>query len=209
MHIVVFGANGKVGTLVVQKLLKDGHNVRAFVHSNTLTNSHKNLEVIEGDVHDATHVRSAVGGTDAVMSALGSWGTTSKDILTAAMRTIVPAMQETGISRIVSLTGSGARDSVDKPNSIDRLNRFAIRLAASKILEDGESHIALLRKSGLSWTVIRSPAMRSSVKVPSYRLSTKAPLPWETIARDEVANAMVELITNKEWLKASPFIRKK
>lgn len=209
MHIVVFGANGKVGTQVVRKLLADGHRVRGFVHSNGITISHENLELFEGDVHDADQVISAIQDCDAVISTLGSWGTKSKDILATAMRAIIPAMQQEGVARIISLTGAGAHDAIDKSKIINRLNRFAIRLVASKILADGEAHIALLRESELSWTVIRSPAMRSTNKPLDYILSNTAPAPWATIAREEVADAMVNLVTNEEWLQASPYIRRR
>lgn len=207
MRVVVFGANGKVGTLVVQKLVADGHSVRAFVRSAS-PSANANIEVFEGDVHNAKQVAAAIKDTDAVVSALGSWGTSSKDILTSAMQAIIPAMQENGVQRIVSLTGSGARDSSDHPSIIDKCNRWAIRLVAGKILQDGESHLALLRNSSLDWTVVRSPAMHGSTKRFGYTLSRKSPLPWAIIAREDVANAMVALIATSEWAKSAPYIRK-
>lgn len=122
------------------------------------------------------------------------------------MQNIVPAMQTEKIQRIISLTGSGAQAPGDHPSTIDRLNRTLIRVAASKILDDGESHISTLAASSLDWTVVRSPAMRDSAK-DSYTLSHEAPAPWASVSRQAVADAMVNLINDRQWVKAAPYIR--
>lgn len=207
MQIVVFGANGKVGSLVVEKLLNDGHFVRAFVHSGSQLPKHKNLQILKGDVKDVESVNNALDGANAVISALGSWGTPTKDIVSTGIRSIILAMQAHNITRVISLTGSGARDLYDKPSLLDRMSCWAIRIAARKIVDDGESHIAQLRKTKLAWTVIRSPLMKNSSRQRSFILSKKSPPPWAAIVRDDVASAMVELVTNNEWRQAAPYIR--
>jgi len=209
MQVVVFGANGKVGSKIVQKLLNDGHFVRAFVHSESHLTKNPKLQIIQGDIHDAKKVADALDGGNAVISALGSWGTSSKDIVSSGMISIIPGMKTHGITRIVSLTGSGARDSLDHPGLLERINRWIIRIVARKVFDDGEKHIALLRKSKLDWTVVRSPAMRESTRNNGFQLSKKSPSPWASIVRDEVANAVVDLVANKEWRQAAPYIRQR
>lgn len=208
MKIVVFGANGKIGSLIVKRLLADGHTVRAFVHSNSTLKEHKNLEIVQGDVHDAGQVSAALEGYEIVISALGSWGTASKDILSSAMLSIIPVMQRKSMKRIISLTGSGARDSQDSLTLMERLSRGLILLAAHKILEDGEKHLALLRESNLDWTVVRSPGMRNGSSS-SYVFSRKSPAPWATITRNAVAISMVDQINDTAWIQAAPHIRSK
>lgn len=208
MRITVFGASGKVGRLVVDKLLRDGHYVRAFVHSNSHLRNHKRLQVISGDIHDKAAVSKAIEGADAVISALGSWGTPSKDIVSTGTKNIIPAMKKHKIRRIVSLTGSGAKDDGEKLSLLDMLSRYAVRVFARKVFDDGEQHIALLRASKLDWTVVRSPLMRESSRRREYVLSRRSPLPWATIVRDDVASAMVELVGGKEWRQTAPFIKR-
>ena len=207
MKIIVFGANGRVGSKIVTKLLDDGHSVTAFVHSDDYSEKHQNLTVIKGDIHDTKAVHEAIVGCDAVVSALGSWNTATKDIQVEGMKNIIPAMKTNNIDRIISLTGSGARDSTDKHNLFATLNRLAILIVAKKVFKDGEDHIALLRESNLAWTVVRSPAMVESKKS-SFILSKNPPSPWATIIRDDVAEAMKELVSNRLWLQSSPFIRR-
>lgn len=208
MKIIVFGANGRVGSKIVTKLLNNGHSVVAFVHSDNYSTEHQNLKVIQGDIHDAQSVESAVDGCEAVVSALGSWNTATKDIQVEGMKSIIPAMRKHSIDRIVSLTGSGAQDKTDKKNLFAILNRLAILVVANKVFRDGENHIALLRESELAWTVVRSPAMVESVGKSGFILSAKPPSPWATIVRDDVAQSMSDLVCNREWLQSSPFIRR-
>lgn len=205
MLVVVFGANGKVGRRIVAQLLSEGHEVRAFTHSASKLAANPKLEIIQGDVRQATDVQAAIRGSEAVISALGSWGTKSKDILAAGMRSIIPAMESAGIQRIVSVTGAGARDSVDRPPLLDRLSRPFMLLVAPKVLRDGEQHIALLRASQLEWTVLRSPVMRNYGRR-GYRLINTAPPAWATIRRDDVVSAMITLTTSVGHSKSAPFI---
>lgn len=96
--IAVFGANGRVGSLVVSELLTRGYGVRAFVHGEPRERL-TGVTYIQGDVADAAKVAEALTGADAVISALGSWGTPSKDILRTAMKTIVPLLEASDTRR--------------------------------------------------------------------------------------------------------------
>jgi putative NADH-flavin reductase len=206
MQVTVFGASGKIGRLVTQRLLDEGHSVVAFVHRTELPAQPK-LRFVKGDIHDAQAIAKALAGSQAVVSALGSWGTKTKDILSSAMRVVVPAMQEAGIQRIVTLTGSGAYAAGDKPKLLDKLGHFSFGLIAHKIIVDSEEHLRILQDSGLDWTVLRSPVMTNGTYT-SYKLNSNVPLPWESISRPAVAKAMVEQLSAKNLNKSAPFIHK-
>jgi putative NADH-flavin reductase len=209
MKVVVFGANGKVGSLVTDILLLAGHEVRAFVHQASSLHDHPNLEIVEGDIYEAQQVQDALHGTDAVISALGSWGTPKKDILTVGMRHIIPAMQIHGTRRIISLTGAEARAYGDKLSPLHRLNHIAIRLLAGKVLKDGELHIQLLEDTDFDWTVIRSPIMKSSGSPKAFVLSDKRPQAWQRINRAAVATAIVSQLADTHYIQQAPFITRR
>lgn len=207
MKIIVFGANGRVGTKVVYELLARGYDVRAFVRGHHSFESSRHLEVIQGDIYDARAVRAAIDGCDAVISALGSWGTPKKDILSTAMKHIVPAMHSLGVSRIISLTGQDARDVHDNPSWFQKMFHWFLLRVAKQILEDGEAHIRELRESSLNWTVLRSPIMNSRGHV-NYVLSAALPYPWVTIHRQSVAIAMVDQLEDASFIGTSPFLHR-
>lgn len=208
MNITVFGANGKVGSKVVNLLIKDQHNVRAFVYGSHSFEDYPNLEIVQGDIRDRDQVLGALVNTDLVVSALGSWGTKTKDIQVAGMTNIVPAMKEKSVKRIISLTGSDAYVLGDKKSLLFLVTHLILSFIAGKILKDGENHTRMLQESDLDWTVVRSPVMNESGNPANFKLNTKRNLPWETINRNSVALSMVELVNSNEYTKKSPFIKR-
>ena len=72
-RILVLGASGRTGRLVVEQALGHGHVVVAFVRDLArLPIAHERLTVIQGDVTVAADVARAVEGCDAVVSVLGA-----------------------------------------------------------------------------------------------------------------------------------------
>lgn len=206
MQITVFGASGKVGRLVVERALSDGHDVTAFVHSHAPFEKHERLRIVKGDVGDRTAVAFALQGSDAIISALGSWGTPTKDIISRGTAVILPAMEEKGIRRIITLTGASAFFSQDRPGTVARLMRWALGKVAPKILEDGEKHLRLLESSDRDWTCVRSPVMTPGQS--AYHLSDRLPGPFASIARTAVADALVEQLNTQTYLRQAPVIRR-
>jgi putative NADH-flavin reductase len=209
MKVAVFGASGKVGVRVVELLLKAGHEVIAVVHSHDVFQGTPNLYVKKCDIHDGTAVAQVLKGTEAVISCVSSWGSPDKDVLTSAMQTIAPAMEMHGISRIVSLTGTGALTDQDKPSVVQQASHELMAKVAPKVLADGEEHIRFLQTTDLDWTVLRSPTMNNRGKS-TYKLEAELPTnPLGTIKRQAVAHALVDLLTDQNWFRQAPCITRK
>lgn len=74
MKILVTGAAGFVGSHMVEKLVADGHDVRAMIHYNSANNwgwleesqVKKFIEVVAGDIRDYDSVFAAVKGVDTI-----------------------------------------------------------------------------------------------------------------------------------------------
>jgi putative NADH-flavin reductase len=207
MKVVVFGASGKVGQKVVAKLLASDHIVVAFVYGGSSFSENKNLEVVQGDVKDLDSVGKVVVSCDAVISTLGSWGTKTKDILSAGMANIVPVMEAQGVKRIISLTGADALLPGEKAQGIQLLTRPIFSLLAGKILRDSEDHLKTLEASSLDWTVVRSPVMNEKGSK-SFLLNTERPKPWETIHRDAIATSILSVLEDDIYIKQAPIIHR-
>ncbi|HTB48568.1 MAG TPA: NAD(P)H-binding protein [Verrucomicrobiae bacterium] len=203
MRVTVFGASGKVGQQVVALELGKGYSVTAFVHSHNPFKANKDLKIVTGGIEDQLAIGRALEDSDAVISALGSWHTKSKRVLTCGMNTIIPTMEEQGIRRIITVTGTGALWSGDKPSALDKLNHSLLKLVAPKVLLDGEEHIRLLAASKLDWTCVRSPVMTRDTST-KYRLRLKLPGPLATIPRSAVAQCLVDRLETRDYIRAAP-----
>jgi putative NADH-flavin reductase len=72
MNVLIFGATGATGRLVVGRALEAGHCVTAFTRRPaSVDRPHERLRVHGGDVLDSVAVESAVQGQDAVSSVYG------------------------------------------------------------------------------------------------------------------------------------------
>lgn len=209
MQITVFGAAGKVGRQVVTVALARGHKVVGFVHNSSGLPKNKNLRIVNGDVYNPEAVEEAIKGSDAVISALGSWGTPKKDIVKSGIKNIIPAMEKNKVSRIVSLTGHGANAPGDEFDLLHIISRWMLVILAPKILHDGEDHIEQLAASKLDWTVIRSSLMEEHGNPNRFTITLKRPLPLAMIHRHAVATCLVDLAESTDFNKQAPFILRK
>lgn len=206
MQVTVFGASGRVGKQLTTELLAQGHTVVACVHSNRSSlpkSSH--LRILTGDIHDSDYVVKAIAGSDAIISALGSWGTKSKDIVSSATEQIIPAMNAAKISRYISVTGNVAVVPGENIGLISTASRFIFGIIAGPILRDGDKHLAVLHSSNLNWTAFRSPPMTGSSST-KYKLSLIPLSPFAVVSRKAVVKAMIDALTDAEYSKQAPFI---
>jgi putative NADH-flavin reductase len=206
MNIVVFGASGKVGRLVVNRLIEQNHKVTAFVHKNNPFEANKRLMIMKGNIYSQEDIDKAIKGCNIVISTLGSWNTPKKNILTSGMEIIIPSMKKHNINRIITLTGADAQSKQDKISPTSLMTHFIFGLIARKVLIDGERHLQILEASDLNWTTIRSPRMRNSDSSGKYLLDFNYPKPWQSVSRRDVAKAICDLVDNKGFLGKSPFI---
>ena len=81
MNVVVFGATGSTGRLVVESALSASHFVTAFVREpKRMPLTHPHLRIVKGDAMDPVSVASAVQGADAVICTLGAIPQAKEDL---------------------------------------------------------------------------------------------------------------------------------
>ncbi len=68
MKILVLGATGATGRLIVAKAIAEGHNVVALVRSKAKAKDLTGAELVEGDARDTPALTRAIAGCDAVVS---------------------------------------------------------------------------------------------------------------------------------------------
>ena len=103
MKVVIFGANGKTGTLLTEQALTKGHHVVAYFRkAGSLTLQHPNLKIITGNLNESVKLKEAIAGSDVVLSALGGGSLTrhSTDIIKGIDK-IITQMEEEGVNRFI------------------------------------------------------------------------------------------------------------
>jgi NADH dehydrogenase len=115
MKVFLTGATGFVGKHMLERLLMQGHAVRALVRDPqkaTLT-EHAKVELVAGDVVEGTGLDEGMQGCDAVIHLVGiivEKGTnTFERVHHLGTRNVVAAAKRTGVKRFVHMSALGVR----------------------------------------------------------------------------------------------------
>jgi len=205
MNVLVFGASGQTGRAVVREALARGHSVSAFVRDPAkLLVGHSALRVIRGDVGDAEAVAQAVPGHDAVVSTLGVGSPLAHDdAVIDGVKHILAAMQATSLRRLIYQSFIGVRES---RAAVGFILRFIAPLPLRHEIADHETKEALIKASGIDWTIVRPPKLTNGPRSSGYRagedLSTWVPIPM--LSRADVAHFIVGEFEAPHFVQKAP-----
>jgi putative NADH-flavin reductase len=205
MKILILGATGATGQLIVRDATASGHHVVALVRAKASSNL-SGAEVIEGDVRDEGTLARALNGCDAVVSALGTgMGLREVDLLTVATRALVAAMSRAGVRRLVCISALGVGDSRNHGGFV--FDRLFQPLLLGPAYKDKDRQEAAIRASSLDWVVVRPAMLTNGPPLGRIRAITDlAGVNGGKIARAEVAQFVVEQLTTNTWLRRTPVI---
>jgi putative NADH-flavin reductase len=209
MKIIVFGATGGTGKLIVSQALAKGHSVTAFVRNPEGLTQDPHLRVIQGDVFDFNAVVGAVRGHRAVLSALGARTLKKTDILAKAIPHILEAMRQEYVTRLIVLGASGVvRDHGKYQNALTNMALWAAKKTALKHpFIDQAAQERLLAASDVDYTIVRAPRLLDGPFTGTYRILPDALPPGALrITRADVADFMLQQLTDPRFHRQGPYI---
>lgn len=110
--ICVVGANGVLGSRILDESLDRGHQITAVVRQpSKLSTQHENLTVLTGDVLDPASVAAFVEGQDAVVSAVGGGdGPGHVRLIEPSLRSLIGVLRKGGPDalRLIAVGGAGS-----------------------------------------------------------------------------------------------------
>ena len=161
-RVVVFGATGGAGRALVAAAAADGRAVTAFGRSEARLReaaAGAAVRTAVGDLTDPAAVRAAVAGQDAAFVVVGPRKGDDPDALTRGVQAVVDAMRAEGVRRLLLLSGAGIHVAGDQKPVPDRLISWLVRRLNGPDVRAKEAQLALVRRSGLDWTVVRPPRL--------------------------------------------------
>ncbi len=236
MLVLVVGATGATGKILVQQLLDRGQKVRVIVRSKDrlpeTVRSHPELTINEANLLELTdgELTQQVTGCDAVASCLGHNLTFKglfghpRRLVTDATRRLCEAVDRSRPDKsvkfvLMNTVGNRNRD-LNEPASVG--NRMVIGILRWLVPPhaDNEQASDVLRQeigknnATLNWVVVRPDSLINQAEVTSYELfpsPTRDPIfnPGKT-SRANVADFMADLITDEavweSWVGQMPAI---
>lgn len=205
-RILVVGATGGTGRQLIAQALARGYAVTALVRDpSRLQVDHPQLRVLQGDVLDEASVEAAMGGQEAVVSALGHkrffYPTR---ILSHGTRNILRAMETHQVPRLVCETSLGIGDSAWRMGLYYSL--FTIPLILPFYFWDKTRQERIIAESKVEWIIVRPGVLTNAEKRGRFRHGRHVGSFFWTvrIARADVADFMLNQLESDNYLGAAP-----
>ncbi|MFD2761261.1 SDR family oxidoreductase [Lentibacillus juripiscarius] len=196
MHVLVAGANGKIGQNIVKQLHNsDEHTVKAMVRKEEQAEElkKKGINAVIANLEGRKEaIRKAAKGCDAVIFTAGSGGSTGSDKtllvdLDGAVKTI-EAAGEAGADRFIMVSALQA-------NNRDNWNEKIRHYYVAKHYAD-----RVLQASGLNYTIVRPGGLLNDPGtgkvIASENLTERGSVP-----REDVATTVVSSLTEENTYK--------
>lgn len=206
MRLFILGASGGVGSLLVKAALESGHQITAQTRRAEKLPMRDGVTVAVGDPTNQNYLQRYLQGQDAAAYCLGVDRSGRTTLFSDSTRTLVEALNASGVRRLVAVTGVGAGETRGHGGWL--YNRMIFPLFTRNRYADKDRQEAIIRASDLDWTIVR-PAPFSSRAGPGplqvHTVVTPA-LQLRSVTREEVARFVLQVLENGTYLRQAPFI---
>lgn len=236
MKVLVLGASGATGKLVVHQLVKRDIQVRVVVRENAILPPQifdvTNVEIVKGNISelDNDKIRELLKDCDSVVCCLGHninfkglFGQPRKLVYNAVKRAVEAIKAENkNIKFILMGTTAYTNKSIGETNTCSEKIIFSLLKIVLPPHKDNMLACDYLvynfgSEAGLEWVAVRPDSLIDEEEVSFYEVfnrKTRSPIsnPGKT-SRINVSHFMAELVTNeklwKEWKYKTPVIYNK
>lgn len=201
MKILILGASGLTGRLMIAKALEQQHEVTALVRDPLkLQIAHEKLTIIAGDALDKEVLLKALAGQDAVLSALGRGKSLrSLNLITNAVNELIPAMLQLNVKRLIFLSALGVGETFVQANL---LQKIIFRTLLRSLFADKTNAEKQIHSSSLDWTLVYPVVLTDGPGTGKYQTGEVLPMKgMPKISREDVADFMIRQLTDSTWLK--------
>ena len=198
MKVIVVGAAGKTGELVVERAVDAGHDVTAFVHHAETYKAPPGVRVLTGDAGDLTAVSQALAGQEAVVDAIG--GKTpflSTDLERKTARTILEAMQQNKVGRLIAISMLGVGDSVEQADFFYEHLLLPTFLRGAR--QDKEAMETAIKQSSIVFVIVRPSILKDDPATGSVQV-LEGDQKAHHITRADLAQFLVDQLKNDTYL---------
>jgi putative NADH-flavin reductase len=214
MKLTIFAATGGIGRQLVDQAIAAGHDVTAVARNPASLPAEVRAVRADLATSQPADLASAVGGADAVLSALGPRSKADYGIASTGTRVIAGAMQAAGVRRLVVVSaapvGTVASPRRPRPPKHDPGDGFVMRHLLSPLITatlrglytDLAVMEDILADSGLDWTVVRPPRLTNKAETGAYRTAYGRNLRRGlTVSRADVAHLMLAALRQPDTIR--------
>ena len=199
MRVAVLGAGGQLGREVLTALMNHEFNVCAVVRRSPDPPFENAVEIRLADARSREQVLSAIGGSDAVVNVIGGGTLRRNNVASSASAIVVPVVEDAGIKRYIAMSaGMVALDWA--------FFKYVLRPVIFRhILAEHNRVEAIVRASGLDWTIVR-PSALTNYPAKGYVASLSLERSAFMTARADVAAFIADELESNEHIRQAVFV---
>ncbi len=200
MKVLIIGASGRTGKLVVEEALAQGWEVKALVREVKVFDlNHPNLLKVEGTPFAYADVKKACESCDVVISALNisrasenPWSklVSPENLLSKSMQNVVDVAKHIKLKKLIIVSAWGVGDS-----RAEIPWWFKLMLSISKIgrvYKDHDRQERIVQNADLNFTIVRPVGLNDKEASPVKVSQNASPKPGLFISRKSLAKYLVQ-----------------
>ena len=208
MKIALLGAEGKIGSQVLELALQNGHDVVAYVkNSSDVTISHPHLTTLEGALTNIPKLGAAIKDADAVVSTLETPHTRTYEgmPLYYVHKAIISIMRWNNIKRFITIATPGMSFNKDKISFATVIPKIKEWLLFPKAYKEEFEVGKVMQRATVDWTVVRVIAPVDANTKPAKVTFGDAPVSF-SISRRQIAKFILNELQQGKYIKSMPII---
>lgn len=216
MNILLLGATGRTGKLVLKTALEKGYSVHCLVRNPERVEPQTGIQIFDGDPSNSDDLEKAIKECSCIINVLNisrktdfPWSglRTPKTFLSDVMSTLIPLAKKQKIKRVVNCSAWGVAET---RKNLPFWFRWIIDYSNIGVAyADHERQEKLLEKSSLDWTIIQPVGLTNFKEDIIIRESFEnSPKPSLIISRQSVANYMIDSVKNDSLIRRKVVISK-
>jgi nucleoside-diphosphate-sugar epimerase len=207
MNVLVVGASRGSGAATVRALAEAGHLVTALARSKPTEPNSDAVRYVVGDVLDGDALAKAMVGQDAVVVTLGisdnplrvrllRRATAPLDVRSRGTAKVINAMQAAGSRRLIVQSTYGIGETyANLPLSLKAFFTLVIRPQVA----DHVRQEALVRSSGLDWTLVRPVVLHDNPANAPAEVDLQDQVVSMKVSRTQLAHVLAQAVGRDDW----------
>ncbi|MBO1306061.1 NAD(P)H-binding protein [Enterococcus sp. 669A] len=193
MKIMILGAAGEIAGMLRERLLKETDHALILYARNAekrIKNTNpERVTIVSGDFNDQELLEKNIAGVDLVyLNDMNS---------PEATKTIVSAMQNTGVPWIIGATILGIYDEV-----VGEFGKWNARMVGTPGTNRHKESSAAIEESGLSFTLLRLTWLYNEAGNTNYMISQKGePFIGAEVSREAVTQLILDILADLDTYK--------
>jgi len=211
VNITIFGASGKIGTILTNLALDNGETVTAYVRNpEKIERIHERLHIVTGDLKNQSQIEKAIESADVVMSTLGPSLKRSENkkgtFIADGHELIIKAMDKLNKKRFITLATPSIHAKEDRIHIATVFPGPIARLFLTGAYKDIVKFGSMVEKSDLDWTIVRMIVPNNKHNGRKYGISIGDRPAKISVSRENVAAFMYDVAINHLYVGKMPIV---